>query len=103
MSSPEFSTATLVGWATAATVVVLLAVFPPARLENFPSICLYQQIYDVSCLGCGMSRAAASLLRGDFAGAWEYNWRIFVVGPILAYVGIRPLLTRFFGGQSRSP
>lgn len=101
MPSSGFSTATFVGWATAATIVVLLWAFPPAQLESFPSICLFQQLFDVSCWGCGITRAAGSLLRGEFAEAWGYNWRIYVAAPLLVYAGLRPL-TRS-DDQPRSP
>lgn len=100
-TSPGFSTATLVGWATALVGVVFLWVFPPGDLESFPPLCVSQWLFDFTCWGCGMVRAFSSLLRAQFEQAWSYNWRVYIVVPILLFAGIRPLWRRW--RQSRSP
>ena len=92
MPSTPYSTATLVAWGTAACVLGFLVVFSPARLEQLPPICVSQWLFDWECWGCGMVRAFSSLLRGQLAEAYHYNWRVFIVVPILAYAGVRPVL-----------
>ena len=50
--------------------------------------CLLYQLTGLQCAGCGLTRAAASLLRADVAAAFGYNplWPVFAVylGWILA-------------------
>ena len=63
-----------------------LAWIEPARLDQGPVLCLFRRLWDVECLGCGMSRALASLLRGDPAGAVHYNILSFVLLPLLVWL-----------------
>lgn len=46
-----------------------------------PSLCLFHRLTGLECPGCGMTRAFARLLQGDWRGAWAYNpWSL----PLLA-------------------
>lgn len=47
----------------------LLAVLPAAR----PSLCPSRALLGLPCPGCGMTRALAALLRGDFAAAFAFH------------------------------
>ena len=69
---------------------ILAAWLPLAALERAPSVCLVRRI-GVECWGCGMTRAVASAARGDFDRAWEYNPRVVVVAPLLAFIWARSL------------
>ena len=40
-------------------------------------ICLFYALFHLPCPGCGMTRAAKSLLRGDIGKALDYNVMIF--------------------------
>ncbi len=91
MFSSRLTTATVVGWAMGIGILSVLVFFPPGRLEELPPICISQVLFDLSCWGCGMVRATSSLIRAQFAEAYHYNWRVFIVVPILAYAGLRPL------------
>ena len=46
---------------------------------HFP--CPIKFITGISCPGCGMSRAAISFLRFDFAKAWYYHPGVFLLIP----------------------
>lgn len=83
-------------------VVVLAAVamYSPAQLEEFPPLCLVQWLFDTPCWGCGTVRAFSSLVRGRFVEAWEYNWRIFAVVPLIAGAGLQRLERVFENGKT---
>lgn len=70
---------------------VLLA-YGTAGLLGFG--CPVQRLTGIPCPGCGLSRAAASVMRGDLAGALRMHPMIFVLPPVFLYVllGKKPLL-----------
>ena len=82
-------------------LLLLLAVaalaYATAGLMGFG--CPVQRLTGVPCPGCGLSRAAASVLRGDLAGAFRLHPMIYVLPPVFLYVlfGKKPLL----GGKAR--
>ena len=51
--------------------VMLLAVFTPS--EDGPTICPFALCTGSACPGCGMTRAASSLIRGDLGAAIVYH------------------------------
>lgn len=55
------------------SVLIVLAVVPVHVIEQLPSICLIKRVCGVSCPGCGMTRAIASLLHGRYARAINFN------------------------------
>lgn len=50
---------------------VLLAIFSPA--DDGPTICPFALCTGVACPGCGMTRAASHLIRGDLGTALSYH------------------------------
>jgi hypothetical protein len=67
--------------------------FAPAALLVFltwrpavsgPTICPFALATDHACPLCGGTRAAAALVRGDLALAWDMHPIIFLVMPLLA-------------------
>lgn len=58
---------------------ILLAVFiPPAGWASFPDICLFHRMTGLPCPTCGMTRAWAALLRGQF----RMSFRLHAFGGI---------------------
>lgn len=51
--------------------VLLLAVVTPT--EDGPTLCPFALCTGTACPGCGMTRAASSLVRGDFTGAVAFH------------------------------
>jgi len=41
--------------------------------QLLPELCLFKRIFDLSCPGCGMTRAMLCLSHFDLAGAWSFN------------------------------
>jgi hypothetical protein len=60
-----------------------LVVDPLTGKHGIP--CLWHTLFGYTCPGCGLTRAWALLLRGDFHQAARMNWLVF---PVLAlYLG----------------
>lgn len=74
---------------------LLFWLLPTAWLERGPSLCLVTRITGKHCPGCGMLRALSSLAHGNFRRAWHYNWRAFLVAPLLGYIWGKALLQTF--------
>ncbi len=78
---------------------VALAAWDPA-VSGGPDLCLFHRLTGIACPGCGLTRAAAALAKGQFAESWRWH-------PLLALVageglvvwllwGVAPaVLTRF--------
>ena len=69
-----------------------LFLLSPAWLERQPSLCLSQLLFKRSCPGCGITRALAWSLHGEFSKAWLYNKRVVVVLPLLVLVWMRTVV-----------
>jgi len=44
--------------------------------------CFSKKILGLDCLGCGLQRSVAFLIRGDFVAAWEMYPAIFTIIPL---------------------
>jgi hypothetical protein len=64
-------------------VAALLAIKPT---DKGPTICPIALLTGVACPGCGMTRAAAALLRGDVALALDYHPLIPLIAGV-AFAG----------------
>jgi hypothetical protein len=74
--------AAIVGvWAVAALGVLLAPV----------KLCLVAILFHAPCPGCGMTRAALALLRGDFARAYALHPLSFVLVPFLGAIIARQI------------
>ena len=64
-----------VGTAMAVVIAGALLAFGPGE----GSTCLIYTATGVSCPGCGMTRAAAAMLRGDWSSMWRFHPMAVVV------------------------
>ncbi len=58
----------------------------PMHIEDYMLPCFTKKIFGVDCPGCGMQRALALLLQGDFAAAFEIYPAIFAIIPLLGFL-----------------
>jgi hypothetical protein len=56
---------------------------PKNFFDSGESVCLSIRLFDIQCLGCGLTRAIMHLLHFDFETAWNYNKLSFIIFPIL--------------------
>ena len=67
-----------------------LAIDPSTGSRGIP--CLWKLIVHHECLGCGLSRAGAYLVRGDIEKAIATNWLIFPVALFIIFELIMKLV-----------
>ena len=63
-----------------AVVVGVLWLTPADVFRGAPTICLFKRFAGVECYGCGMTRAAYALARGDIHAAARHNRLVFPLG-----------------------
>jgi len=56
--------------------------FPVSRLEQAGDICLSKLVFDMECLGCGLTRATFYIVKLNFAMAWQLNKLSFITTPV---------------------
>ena len=56
--------------------------------------CLFRVITDISCPGCGMTRACVSLAQGNITAAWHYHPFVFLVVPLALGISCTPTRLR---------
>ncbi len=84
---------------------LLLLLIPTAWLEGHRSLCLVRRVLGRPCPGCGMTRALSCVLHGRFRQGYQYNRRVVIVLPLLAYAWVRALATEYrrLAGGKRVP
>ena len=65
---------------------VFLYFIPLDWLNEQRSICLFKNIFDVECYGCGLTRATISAIQFKYVAAYNYNKLIIIVFPLLTYL-----------------
>lgn len=74
---------------------VVLLLISPGSLDAAPTLCLSRLLLSVDCWGCGMTRALHAVSHADISRAIEYNWRVVIVAPLLAYLALRSVISDF--------
>jgi len=70
---------------------LLLILIPTILFENGHSICLFKKLFNIECLGCGMTRALSCLFHFQIKKSYEFNKLIIIVFPLLSYIYIKHL------------
>jgi len=70
----------------------LLSMVSLDELERKRSICLFKNLFEVECCGCGLTKAVIAITQLDFVRAFEYNKLIVVVMPLIAYLCVKEMV-----------
>jgi hypothetical protein len=70
-----------IGVSFAISGVLYLKVLSPKLGIHIP--CIFHEVTNLHCPGCGITRVCLSLLKGDFEQAFHYNMLVFVLAPLL--------------------
>src|SRR5690625_7939498 len=70
----------LIGFSLLVMGVFYLKVISPVFNIHIP--CIFNKITGLDCPGCGMTRAALSLLDGNIYQAFRWNMLIFMIIPL---------------------
>lgn len=67
---------------------VSLSLYVFANVDVLPP-CLFKSFFGIPCFGCGLTKAVIQLLYFDFSGAYHSNSLVFIVLPLLVYIGYK--------------
>jgi hypothetical protein len=84
-----------------ARVLAISGAFAVARLLHLP-LCPYALLSGQPCPGCGMSRAATALFKGDLARATELNPSALVTVPVAAILVLFFAASYVYDGRMRA-
>lgn len=72
-----------------ASVLMFAAAFflPPHGLEGGPK-CLFKELTEVPCLGCGMTRGVTCTAQGRFGDAVQYNAFALLLWPLIVVLAL---------------
>jgi len=76
---------------------LLLVLLPQSAFETGHGICLFKNIFDWDCPGCGMTRAIWAVAHGKFSSAVHFNRGVVIVFPLLCYLFAKGILTELRG------
>ncbi|MFM8949607.1 MAG: DUF2752 domain-containing protein [Bacteroidota bacterium] len=69
---------------------------PADYFDQGETLCLYKNVFDFNCPGCGLTRGLMHLLHLDVAAAWGFSPFAFVVAPLLGMLWLH-LLGKLIG------
>lgn len=58
-------------------------------LDSKKTICLYSNLTEQKCYGCGITKSIISISHFNFIRAYSYNKLIILVGPLLIIVWVK--------------
>ena len=58
-------------------------------IENGQTICLFHNILDFNCIGCGITRSIITFINGDFYKAINYNHNVIIILPLLIMIWLK--------------
>jgi len=66
-------------------VPIILYLVPLDWIEGQQTICVFKNLTGHDCPGCGTTRAVISAVQLNFKNAWNYNYNIVLVFPLLMF------------------
>lgn len=67
---------------------VVLLILPADFFNDGPAICPSKLLFNLECLGCGMTRAVMHFIHLDFDSALFFNQGSLIVAPLLIIVWV---------------
>lgn len=58
------------------------------------TVCIFKNLFDIECAGCGGTRMVVSILKLDFYQAFRYNPLIFILLTIFVLKLIQCIITK---------
>jgi len=89
-----------VGAALAGGAAAVLVAFPPTESPFYPK-CQLHSLTGLHCPGCGMTRLAAALVRGDMSQAAAYNLVGLAATPVVAIWALQQVWAWMWGVTPR--
>lgn len=75
-------------------ILILPVVFyfiPSEIFETQKTICIFKNLLNKECIGCGITRAIYWTLHFEFEKAYKLNKLIIIVFPILTHIWVKSL------------
>lgn len=73
-------------------IPIILLFLPKTYFDNGITTCPSRLLFDINCLGCGMTRACMRIIHFDFVGAWEFNKFSFIIFPYFGYIWCQTII-----------
>lgn len=74
-------------WAVLGAAAAATALVATAGSDDGPVLCPFRRCTGGYCPGCGVSRGANRLVRGDLLGAWQWHPWVIVAAAQLVVIG----------------
>ncbi|MCS6895923.1 MAG: DUF2752 domain-containing protein [Bacteroidia bacterium] len=80
----------------------VLILLPADFFDKGPTLCVFKNLTDVDCPGCGLTRATQHFLHLEWERALEYNPLVLLAVPILGWIWVKNLLWLYSYWKSRT-
>ena len=68
-------------------IVTLIISF--IRIENGQTICLFNNILGLNCIGCGITKSIIAFINGEFHQSINYNYNVIIILPLLLFIWLK--------------
>ena len=75
---------------------LLLNFLPLKFVFSGDTICVWKNLFNIDCIGCGITKSIILVFHLEFSKAYEYNKLIFIVFPILLFIWSKVLHNKIF-------
>ena len=75
--------------------IILLTIFisiPTSVFETGKSICIYKNLFNIECFGCGLTRAFSYIFHFEFEKAYASNKLCFLILFLLGIIYIKTII-----------
>lgn len=67
------------------SIPIILWILPADHFNEGVVVCPSKGLFDIECLGCGMTRAVQHAMHFEFEIAWSYNKLVVIALPLLFF------------------